>query len=94
MAEKITINLDKERHLHYSLNSLINLEEKLGIPISEIGNARLSIKNIRSFLHAGLVHEDKGLTEEMVGEFVTLENIKEAQEKIVQAFNQTSPKNS
>lgn len=90
----VKINLDKERTLKYSLNNLIDLEEKLGVPISEIGNARLSIKNIRSFLHAGLVHEQKDLTEEAVGELITLDNIKEAQEKLVEAFNRTSPKNS
>ena len=94
MSEKVTLHLDKERTLHYTLNSLISLEEKLGVPISEIGNAKLSIKNIRSFLHAGLVNEDKALTEEQVGEMVSLQNMKEVQEKLILAFNNSTPKNS
>jgi hypothetical protein len=91
--KKVILNLDKERTLHYSLNSLIHLEETLGVPITELSSVKLSIKNIRSFLFAGLSHQDKELTEEQVGEMVSLDNLKEVQQKISEAFSRDNPKN-
>ena len=88
-----TIKLDKERTIKYNLNSLIGLEEDLGITVDKIGEVPFSMKNIRSFLFYGLIHEDKEITQEQIGELVSLENLPEIQAKIVDAFNQANPKN-
>jgi hypothetical protein len=91
--KKIKINLDKERTLHYDLNALVDLEDMLGIPIPELASVKLSIRNIRSFLYAGLKHEDDTLTEQKIGELVSLDNLHVVQEKITEAFSRDTPKN-
>jgi hypothetical protein len=91
---QVKVKLDKVRVLHYTLNSLIALEEALGVPISELGTVKLSVKNIRSFLYHGLTHEDELITEEEVGELVSLDNLSEVQEKIAEAFDKVNPKKS
>lgn len=90
---KVKVNLDKERNLYFNLNALIELEDELGVPMSELSTVKISIKNIRSFLYVGLKHEDKELTPEMVGAMVDLENLPELQEKLTQAFDMSNPKN-
>lgn len=93
-SSQIILELDKKRVLYFNLNSLIDLEEKIGVPMAELSNVSLTIKNIRTFLHAGLCHEDEELTEEMVGALIDLDNLADVQEKLTKAFNKATSKNS
>lgn len=83
----VPITLDKERTLNYTLNSLIDIEEKLGVPMEEMGDIKMSIKNVRVLLWAGLTHEDEKLTERQVGAMVNLTNLGAVQEKVTEAFS-------
>ncbi|KHO62672.1 hypothetical protein THYS13_07350 [Thermoanaerobacter sp. YS13] len=89
----IPIQLDKERHLKFDLNAFAELEEIYrDINIAFEAMQKGSIKAIRAMLWAGLVHEDKTLTLEKVGEMVHLGNINEVMNAITQAISEAMPK--
>lgn len=70
----VTLADGKLRHLRYDFNALCDLEDNLGIPISELGKKltgkTVALKTIRAIVHAGLVHEDEDLTVREVGELI------------------------
>lgn len=79
------IVLDKERTIKFTLNTLIEVEDKLGHSLAEMGE-KVSIKAMRTLLTAGLRHEDAELTEEYVGEMITMDNMKEVQDALAIAM--------
>lgn len=87
----VKIMLDKERTIKFSLNTLIEVEDNLGYSLAELGD-NVSIRAMRTLLTAGLRHEDKELTEEIVGEFISMDNMGEVQEALADAMG-GSPKN-
>ncbi|WP_353856783.1 hypothetical protein [Bacillus sp. Bos-x628] len=87
-----TINLDKVRTIKFDLNSLIEVEESLGITLAEIGE-NLSIKAMRTLLTAGLRHEDAELTEHQVGSMITMDNMADVQEALSVAMGGNDLKN-
>lgn len=89
----VEIKLDKLRRLRYTMNALAEIENKLGMPVSELDSAKLGVKEVRTILWAGLIHEDKDLTEEQVGDMVDLDNFEEVQKKIAEAFEAATRKN-
>lgn len=89
----VTIELDKERKLRYTLNALAEIEERLGVPLDELDKVTMGIKQLRVFLWAGLLHEDKNLTEIEVGDMVDFENLEYVNSKITEAFQAASGKN-
>ncbi|HEF5065822.1 hypothetical protein [Bacillus paramobilis] len=76
-----TLTLDKERTLLFDLNALADVEDKLGMSMTEIGE-KMSIKVMRTLLTAGLSHEDPELTERQVGAMITMDNIKTVQDAL------------
>ncbi|MDF2612541.1 MAG: hypothetical protein K0S71_327 [Clostridia bacterium] len=87
---EIKITLDKERVLKFNLNSLVKLEE-IGVNVQSLqDNAKIS--DIRSILWAGLVHEDKDLTLEMIGDMVDMDNLQEVTDAIAKAFGDKGKK--
>lgn len=89
---KIPITLDKERTLCYDLNAFVALEEKFGSEKKAIeALASQSIKAMRAFLWAGLLHEDETLTEKEVGSMLTVQNAVEFSEKLLLAVSGTLP---
>ncbi|MDR7207602.1 hypothetical protein [Priestia megaterium] len=84
----VTITLDKERTLKFTLNTLIDVEDSIGFSLSKLGD-NISIRVMRTLLTAGLRHEDKDLTEEMVGEYITMDNMEEVQEALAKAMGDT-----
>jgi len=85
------IMLDKERTIKFTLNTLIEVEDSLGFSLSELGD-NVSIRAMRTLLTAGLRHEDKELTEEFVGEYISMDAMAEVQEALADAMG-GSPKN-
>ena len=81
----VTINLDKERHLYFNLNSLELIEDLTGKTIDKIGEG-MSMKMLKAIVFAGLVHEDKALTLEAVGDMIGFEDIEQVSEAIGKAF--------
>jgi hypothetical protein len=92
----VEVDLDKKRKLKYDLNSLAEIEDKLGVTIAKLGEVEMGAKQIRVFLWAGLIHEDENITEREVGGLVNFENMEYINDKIGEAFalgtgkNQTS----
>lgn len=82
----VDIKLDKKRKLFYDLNALAEIEDALGVKIHEMHTLSLGMKNIRTILWAGLIHEDAELLEEQVGSMVSVSNIAEVQTKVQEAF--------
>jgi hypothetical protein len=76
------------------LNSLAEIEDKLGVPLSKLAEVELGVKTVRAMLWAGLIHEDEELTEREVGNLVDFENLEYVQEKVGEAFAVSAPKNS
>lgn len=89
----IPVMLDRERHLKFDLNAFAELEDLYGdINTAFEAMQKGSIKAIRAMLWAGLVHEDKDLTLEKVGEMVHLGNVNEVMNAITQAISEAMPK--
>jgi hypothetical protein len=73
MLGLIEVNLDRTRHLKYTLNAFIELDDMLGINILQNPQAfltSLSAKTMRAFLWVGLIHEDPDLTLDAVGALI------------------------
>jgi hypothetical protein len=86
--KKVTVNIDGvEKELRFDLNAYANIEEHLCAPIPnafsmlEAG----SMKAMRAFLWAGLLHENKTLDIEEVGRLTSLEGIMEALSEAIEA---------
>lgn len=75
----------QERHLYYNLNSLEIIEDLTGSTLDKV-TKNISMKTLKALVYAGLVHEDKDLTVEAVGEMVGFEDIQVVSEAIGQAF--------
>jgi hypothetical protein len=89
----VEVQLDKKRTLRYTLNALAELEDRLGVSVSELTNVPMGMKQIRTFLWAGLLHEAPDITEQEVGNLVDFENMEYVSQKITEAFTK-SAKNS
>lgn len=76
----------KVRNLRYTMNALAEIEDKLGVAMADMKDIKMTIKNVRVILWAGLIHEDKELTIEEVGDMVDMSNFEEVQEKVAEAF--------
>lgn len=79
------------RQLRFTFNALCLLEDVLGLPISDIGQAlsgSVRLTTIRSLLYAGLTDEDPTLSQKKVGELLSdqLPKIEDLADKIRQAF--------
>lgn len=88
---EVKIKLDKERTIKFTLNALIDAEDALGKPLTELGE-NVSIRAVRTLLTAGLKHEEPELTEEYVGSLITMDNMTEVQEALGKAMG-GNPKN-
>ncbi|MEW8985484.1 MAG: hypothetical protein AB2401_00415 [Bacillus sp. (in: firmicutes)] len=89
---KTPITLDRERTLCYDLNAFVVLEEKFGSEKKAIeALAAGTIKALRTFIWAGLLHEDETLTEKEVGSMLTVHNATEFSEKLLLAVSGTLP---
>ena len=84
---EVTILLDKERTLKFTLNSLIYIEEQ-GVSLTDLSkNGNVKLKDLRSLLYAGLIHEDDTLIPEQVGNMIELDKIQEISDALNKAFN-------
>ena len=77
----------------YDLNALAEIEEKLGVKLDQLDKVQMGVKELRTFLWAGLIHEDDNLTEREVGGMVDFDNMELINEKITEAFQAATGKN-
>lgn len=73
--KKVTIPLDVERELKYSLNAIVELEERFNAPVTELfKESRIGLGLIRAVVYIGLKHGGMKLAsrspEEAVGELI------------------------
>lgn len=92
----VMVELDKPRRLRYGMNQLAALEDALGVPVLELGNIKMGIKELLLFLWAGLSWEDPELTPEKVGELADEADFAYLAEKVGEALTAAfgQPKNS
>jgi len=62
----VPFTADKERHLKFGMNTIIQIEKATGKPVAELLDT-VSFEAIRTILFYGLKWEDKKLTEETTG---------------------------
>lgn len=71
---EVTINVGgNEKVLLYDMNALAELEDRFECDLDqliEVFENSISIKKIRTFLWAGLIHENEDLTEKEVGSWI------------------------
>lgn len=72
----VKITLDKERTLRYDLNAMCTAEELTGESLMDLMR-KPTIKNIRTTIWAGLIHEDANLTLTDVGALVEMADIRD-----------------
>ncbi|MDF2010193.1 hypothetical protein [Priestia megaterium] len=83
---EVKVQLDKERVLKFTLNSLVYAEEA-GVDIQNMGNnGGVKLKDLRTLLYAGLMHEDADLTPEAVGEMIDITNLEPISKAMNDAF--------
>lgn len=75
----------KERNLFYSLNSLELIEDITGQSLDKV-TKNVNMKTLKVLVYAGLVHEDKELTLDAVGEMIGFNDIERVSEAIGRAF--------
>ncbi|SHE66174.1 hypothetical protein SAMN05444392_102272 [Seinonella peptonophila] len=68
-AGYVSIKLDKQRKFKYTFNALVELEDILGKGFGQMeGNFKM--KDLRSIVWAGLIHESPDLTVEEAGDLI------------------------
>lgn len=97
--EGVPIKLDKVRHLKYALKSIRLIVQKYGSIQKafeilqkckdEIDDAALEA--IAVLAHAGLVHEDRDLTQEDVENLIEFKHINQLADKMVEAMSDSLP---
>ena len=70
MKKYVIIELDKERKLRFGMYALCVVEDKLDKNISQVDFNKLSMKDLATFIYAGLKHEDDSLTVDKVIELI------------------------
>lgn len=96
MREQI-IALDRERHLRFTMNSLVAIEEQTGQDMAEYAkqlaskNGKLRVADIRLLLWAMLLDEDPTLTVQAVGSMIPMERLGEVATAVTAVFNDAMP---
>lgn len=88
----VSIELDKERHLKYTLNAFAEMEDRYG----SVDAALEVVKNnnmraIIFIIWCGLIHEDETLTEKQVGNMVEIDQLQDIVGKLNDAIGGDLP---
>lgn len=88
----IEVELDKIRHIEYTMDSMAELEEKFGsvdeaFEVMSNGSQRDKI----FFIWAGLVHEDEELTPKQVGKLIGIKDLPYVMAKLTEAVKLDLP---
>lgn len=74
-----------EYNLKYGIKELVELEEKLGVKLTELGETALSIKNIKDMMIVGL--QNNQLSEDEAMDIIDEVGLKKMAELVNQAIN-------
>lgn len=85
----IPYELDKVRNLRYNLRALSLVEEAVGIPLAQLNVNNVSIKDTSIMIWAGLYHEDKDLTPDIVMDLIDeYSSIEDASDIMIRALDE------
>lgn len=90
----LRLELDRPRHLRFTLGALRRIEEASGIGIeqqAELAEWSRTLVGVTTMLWAGLVHEDPDLTLEQVYEIVDIQNFTQVRAAIDLAVGVAMP---
>jgi hypothetical protein len=85
MKPSVLIELDKPRNIRLTTNALVMAEELIGKPLPEMGQS-MGIREVRIILWAGLLHEDRSLSPDDVGELMDYQDMEYVGEKVGKAL--------
>jgi hypothetical protein len=89
LREPVMIQLDKERHPRLTLNAMVAFKKETGKSIMGGFKAEdMTEDDLRALTWACLLHEDKNLTLEAVGDMVDIGNMRQVAEAISKALTQ------
>jgi hypothetical protein len=86
----VPIELDKTRHLLLDLNAMCFFEKATNKSLWEVGE-KFSATDLRALLWACLIHEDKMLTTNDVGNLIHPGNMKQVSEVLMKAYAGAMP---
>ena len=85
----VTVQLDKERHLRFTLSGMIAYQHQTGKNVLKgLSLTDLDIEEFAAFLWACLIHEDKELTYKAVLDMVDFNNLEAVTEALGACFSQ------
>lgn len=89
----VAIELDKTRHMKFSLNALCDLQDEYGDVIEVFTKAtnEQDFKMIRKLLSVSLRDEDETLDEQQVGKMIDLQNLNYVMEKLSETLTASVP---
>lgn len=90
---EVNIELDKTRTLKFTTRALAELEDKLEIPLSQLGEQTMGIKALIKMCWAGLLHDDSNLTIDEVSDLMDYSDFETLSEKIREALELAFGKN-
>jgi len=83
----VPVQLDKKRNLLLNGNVMVSFEEATGKNLFQGDSlSKLSAKDFRALLWACLIHEDKKLTIDQVGEMINPDNIEDIANKLSEVW--------
>jgi hypothetical protein len=92
VTQPVKIMLDKERTLRLTLNAMIRFQEVTGKDLLKgFDPENMSLDDVRALLWACMLHEDKSLNLEKVGDMIDLSNLKTVIESISGAAGMAFP---
>ena len=86
MKPSVLIELDKPRNIRLDTNALVKVEEVTGRPISSFLPGTVGMRDIRAFLWAGLIHEDRELTLLETGQLMDRADYNYIEDKVTEAI--------
>ena len=86
MKPSVLIDLDKPRNIRLNTNALVKVEEVTGRPISSFIPGTVGMRDIRAFLWAGLIHEDRELTLFETGQLMDRADYNYIEDKVTEAI--------
>lgn len=89
------VEMDKVRNFRYGMKAVSFIENKFGKPIAKVDFENMTMKETATVILAGLIHEDKELTEEKVMDIIDEKgNLEEVLSAMGEAMQQLGGKNS
>ena len=95
LVKNVAVTLDKERHFRLTLNSMVKFEEVTGKSLlSGLDTSTLTSADLRALMWACLIHEDKELSLDVVGDMIDMGNVADIQQALTRALSNSMPVNT